>query len=90
MFGPSDGWDLLTPEQQASMLDETFGDSPLPPPGRTEDGRSHCNAPLVVQGREVAYCARLVRPWDRGFWRWKIPAGTHRGPHYVEWREADD
>jgi hypothetical protein len=41
-----------------------------------------CNAEIVDDsGAVVDYCDEFVTSYDRGIWRWKITAGTHRGPH---------
>lgn len=52
----------------------------LPNPGRTENGKVHCNEPYVVNGVTVAYCERLVKYRHRG-----REQGTHRGAHRFEW-----
>lgn len=56
----------------------------LPSPGVCTNGQRPCNKPLVVDGRTVGYCSRLV--WPDGYARWwRLPPGTHKGPHRMEW-----
>lgn len=52
----------------------------LPNPGITENGKVHCNEPLIVGGQTVGYCERFVKRHHRG-----RKQGTHRGPHRLEW-----
>lgn len=65
----------------------SMSDSPrvmLPNPGVCENGQRRCNEPLIVDGVTVGYCSRLVWPGGYARW-WRLPPGTHKGPHAVEW-----
>jgi hypothetical protein len=56
----------------------------LPSSSVCENGQRPCNEPLVVNGVTVGYCSRLVWPSHLARW-WRLPPGTHKGRHTVEW-----
>lgn len=62
---------------------------PLANPAMLEFGvhtGTYCNAQLIVNGKTVGYCEKIVTSYDRGLWFWRIKARTHQGPHIVTWK----